>query len=108
MERRGNKLSSILFGIIMVIVLVFPFYMFSHMAEKRQARQQGTDATVSSGEPADISLSAGEDGLSKTSGEKLKFTWKTVLILGVGVLAAALRFRHMRQMREQEWEKRIR
>ena len=98
---KKSRISSIIFGIIMVIVLIFPFYMFSHMAKKKQAQETSSKTTISSEDSTDRSFVGREDTSSETSGDNMRFTWKTVLILSIGVLAAALRFRKMKQMREK-------
>lgn len=95
---KGKK-GNILFGIFMVIMLIAPFIIFGQMADRKQAQSTRHNTTVSS-------EVKGEEAVEKSADRKMQFTWKTVLILSVGVLAAGLRFRRMRQMREKDWDAR--
>ena len=83
----------------MVIMLIAPFIIFGQMADRKQAESTRHNTTVSS-------EVKGEEAVEKPGDSKMQFTWKTVLILSVGVLAAVLRFRRMRQLREKDWDAR--
>lgn len=98
---KKHSIANIVFGIVMVVILVLPFFVFSQMAEKKQSRETGSEVVISEEASVDSSSISETDTSAENSNGNMQFTWKTVLILSVGVLAAALRFRRMKQMREQ-------
>ena len=98
---KGKK-GNIVFGIFMILMLIAPFIIFGHMAEKKQVQDSQKKQIVSSETIAENSVTEEVKGTDN----KMHFTWKTVAILSVGVLAAALRFKRMRQMREKNWDAR--
>ena len=86
---------------LMIVVMLIPIFMFWYLGNHKDDNKK-SETTISADKEAGATSDASDD--SSGNNDKMQFTWKTVLILSVGIIAAALRFRHRNQMMDQAFD----